>query len=569
MSSVSTTFVGEMTKKVLHIALSCVLFIQASTPIGATSKNHVCPIVKLEAVRLPDLNVARGGHSTFCANGEVVVVGGHTTGFIPTATAEYFKDGKWHLMKTVYAHDQGFFLPLRLGKVMLGGGHEQHLGIGQIFATEFYDPATHTFKGWGCLDKKRCMACAIEMDNGKVYITGNWYHDDSWELYDGAVNNTPVKEVHNGHSYPYVFRISKDNAIALGNADIHGNAPDTFLINPLKGEPYTDSLFNTWRPLHAHHQHNAADNFIGNEAKGIYSYLMLAENKSGQFAIVKAEDGKFSILPTKQPIPSKSKWGRIHYFTSVITDRNRNRGYVVGCDDSHRLYILCVTLPQATLTLYHTDPLPNIGLTTPVLTPCGNLIMAGGTRESNFSPYASAVLLPVGGEPEDIISISPWWWLLLGTLSMLFAIGSFLVYKKVRNKKKNNHINQKNENTDRAQKSTPSQTLIQRIETLMEEKRPYLRSDLKVADIADMLGVGSRAVTDAIKQNYNLSFSPFINGYRITYAQQLLYSQPNMKLTAISMESGFANETSFFRTFKTHTGMTPREWILHQNIRKD
>lgn len=115
MSSVSTTFVGEMTKKVLHIALSCVLFIQASTPIGATSKNHVCPIVKLEAVRLPNLNVARSGHSTFCANGEVVVVGGHTTGFVPTATAEYLKDGEWHLMKTVYAHDQGFsFLFVRV-----------------------------------------------------------------------------------------------------------------------------------------------------------------------------------------------------------------------------------------------------------------------------------------------------------------------------------------------------------------------------------------------------------------------------------------------------------------------
>ena len=48
---------------------------------------------KIEVERLPDLNIPRAGHSLFFVNGELTVAGGHTNGFVPTPTAEYYKDG--------------------------------------------------------------------------------------------------------------------------------------------------------------------------------------------------------------------------------------------------------------------------------------------------------------------------------------------------------------------------------------------------------------------------------------------------------------------------------------------
>ena len=60
---------------------------------------------------------------------------------------------------------------LKSGKVLIAGGHEKSLGIGQTFPVEFYDPQTHTFEGYGCLDVKRTMAEAVEMDSGHVVIT--------------------------------------------------------------------------------------------------------------------------------------------------------------------------------------------------------------------------------------------------------------------------------------------------------------------------------------------------------------------------------------------------------------
>ena len=92
------------------------------TLIGAqaqTKPESSCPIVKIEAERLPDLTISRSGHSIVSVNDEVTVIGGHTTNFGPTPTAEYYKDGKWHLIETAFTHDDGFALPLSSGKVLI------------------------------------------------------------------------------------------------------------------------------------------------------------------------------------------------------------------------------------------------------------------------------------------------------------------------------------------------------------------------------------------------------------------------------------------------------------------
>ena len=112
---------------------------------------------------------------------------------------------------------------------------------------------------------------------------------------------------------------------------------------------------------------------------------------------------------------------------------------------------------------------------------------------------------------------------------------------------------------------TDSETLnqlMQRLDQLMEEKKLYLQSDLKVSDVAKMLHTTRRNVSECITARHEYtSFAHFVNGYRVKHAQQLLRQHPDMKTSSVGLESGFANEPSFFRTFKTITGMTPREWV--------
>ena len=94
-----------------------------------TAAAQPCPQVRISAERLPDLNVPRNGHSVLNLNGVITVFGGHTDGFIPTPTAEYFSDGQWHRLDMVYSHDGGMAFPLKSGQVLLAGGYEKNLGL--------------------------------------------------------------------------------------------------------------------------------------------------------------------------------------------------------------------------------------------------------------------------------------------------------------------------------------------------------------------------------------------------------------------------------------------------------
>ena len=101
---------------------------------------------------------------------------------------------------------------------------------------------------------------------------------------------------------------------------------------------------------------------------------------------------------------------------------------------------------------------------------------------------------------------------------------------------------------------------MQQICQLMDEESLYLDSNLKIADVATRLGTNVSYVSACINQQRGCSFTQFVNSYRVNSAKQLLQQHPDAKITEIWVASGFANETSFFRTFKAVTGMTPSEW---------
>ena len=344
-----------------------------------------CPMVKIEAERLPDLNIPRAGHITVCAGSELTVIGGHTTGFVPTTMAEYFSDGTWHQLPTTYAHDDAFGLPLSSGKILIAGGHEQPLGIGQTFMVETYDPATHRFGGFGCLERKRTLASGTELDSGQVLLTGNWYHDDGIEMFDGQKSFHAVKDVSASRVSPYVFRTSGNNAIIVGNQDNKGNGPDSIIIDQLYGESFSIPLLQIWRPLTFDTPNRSYDAFIGDTAKGIYKYLMPVQDftrfnteseksrrPSGHIAIALVEDTVISLLPTLCPIPVESSLGTpIFYYGTIVADRKAQRAYLAGTDKVQRLYLLSIDYSRrpAPLTLYYTDPLPDCGFAMPVLTP--------------------------------------------------------------------------------------------------------------------------------------------------------------------------------------------------------
>ena len=527
-----------------------------------------CEVRKLGTTRLADLNIPRAGHQVFYAAGELTVAGGHTNGFVPTPTAEYFRDGKWHQMPMTYNHDFGISVAMKSGKVLLAGGCEQPTGIGQTYTAELYDPQTHSFKGFGNMCLKRVWASALELDSGKVVIAGNWYHVDGIELFSEEQSYlgdnkdkqsfTYIKDVATGRSIPYIFQMADGDALILGSNSTRGDTLRCTFADRLKGDTVHIPLFETWQPLVATMHHDEAS-LISDD----FTYLFPVQDSTGQVAIAQVHGTDIQLLPTTCDVPIEWMGDQIEYLSNIIVDRQASRAYLVGISryfhaapEKARFYVLSIDYTQASegngapIMLYYTDPLNATPDCAPLLTPEGNLLFAGGmSGNSNYTPSATVWLLRLGSEPASAASgLGIWPWIIILAIAILVIIWLF-VFRRKRQKSKVMIPSTSNDNA-----------LMERICQLMENQKLYLDSELKLSDVASSLGTNRNAISNCINSQRGCSFTQFVNKYRIDYAQQLLRTRSDIKISEVWTTSGFSTERTFLRTFKQLTGMTPSEF---------
>ena len=99
------------------------------------------------------------------------------------------------------------------------------------------------------------------------------------------------------------------------------------------------------------------------------------------------------------------------------------------------------------------------------------------------------------------------------------------------------------------------------LKKLMEEEKIYLQPDIKLSELALMVGTCRTYLSSYLNQQLGLSFSDYINSQRIEYAKRLLASEEDIrKIKHVAIVSGFSSEVSFYRNFKKFTTMTPEEW---------
>lgn len=102
----------------------------------------------------------------------------------------------------------------------------------------------------------------------------------------------------------------------------------------------------------------------------------------------------------------------------------------------------------------------------------------------------------------------------------------------------------------------------QQILFLINHEKIHHNPQLSRDEFAHTIGISNSYLTQVIKNNSHLSYSDFINSYRIKDTQQLLKdpTYSNYSIVAIGLECGFNSKTSFYANFKKHTGLTPKEF---------
>jgi len=511
--------------------------------------------------RLPNLNVPRGNHRTVAYGDEIVVLGGHTDGFKPLETAEYYAGGTWHSVQMLYSHQNGFVAKLPDGRILLGGGSAEAFGIGQSWGVEVYDPTAHIFTAVGIMARKRALASALTLPDGSVIISGNWGVDDSWETWtakDGFIPGGPVSP---GWSEPYILPVSADDIIIFGS---FGNREEELkgLVSHIGGKTQQEPLLEQYRP------NSSYFSFQEDLQIGEYSYLVSAhEKESWAPAILKVTAGEFSLLEFEEPLPTVGPDGNPVFWNDLQVDRPARLVWLYGYSPATgsrgfaRInYDATFDGGKASFSLFWAGTDEGYPGGKARLLPGGKLVLAGGFgwKKGEFPPVAdyfktySAVYI-FHTEPRQKAEV-PLGAVLAVVLAVVLGLGGLAATLLLL------RIHKTREAAEKPDDGSLSRNLMEQISMLIEEKELFRRKNLRITDIASELATNKTYVSILLNNLSGEKYTALITRYRVEYAQRLMREHPDMLMDDVADQSGFSSRTTFYRSFKAVTGKTPQAW---------
>lgn len=96
--------------------------------------------------------------------------------------------------------------------------------------------------------------------------------------------------------------------------------------------------------------------------------------------------------------------------------------------------------------------------------------------------------------------------------------------------------------------------------TLKEWQQLAKRSGYRVRDLADRMAVSPRHLERTLRRELGVNPAKWLAEQKLRRAAKLLRKYPNIK--AVASKLGFKQLSHFSRSFKSHFGICPREFLL-------
>jgi len=97
---------------------------------------------------------------------------------------------------------------------------------------------------------------------------------------------------------------------------------------------------------------------------------------------------------------------------------------------------------------------------------------------------------------------------------------------------------------------------------LMDGKKPYLKADFQIIDLAGELNIPVHKCSFIINNLIGKNFRDWINGYRVSFfIDRYTEKSDKMTIEAIAFESGFKSLGTFYNAFKKETGLMPTSYF--------
>jgi transcriptional regulator GlxA family with amidase domain len=111
----------------------------------------------------------------------------------------------------------------------------------------------------------------------------------------------------------------------------------------------------------------------------------------------------------------------------------------------------------------------------------------------------------------------------------------------------------------------PDVMLFNQIQDLVAGEKLFLDPNLDRQMLVDRLGVSKERIGAAFaKGSPYKSLIEYLNDCRLPYAAKLLTERPDLSVTDVAHESGFANADTLGRNFKVKYALTPTEYREQQ-----
>jgi AraC-like DNA-binding protein len=142
---------------------------------------------------------------------------------------------------------------------------------------------------------------------------------------------------------------------------------------------------------------------------------------------------------------------------------------------------------------------------------------------------------------------------------ILYLIISILLYRK---KTDDLFLLNGSKNSIKKIDSAEAEILIQKLESVMNEKALYKNPNLTLQDLAKEIHISSHQLSQLLNTNLGKNFTSFVNEFRIREACEIITANDKLTLESIGYDVGFNSKSTFFAAFKKHTGTTPSNYQL-------
>jgi len=110
--------------------------------------------------------------------------------------------------------------------------------------------------------------------------------------------------------------------------------------------------------------------------------------------------------------------------------------------------------------------------------------------------------------------------------------------------------------------------IIERIEKLMYQQKPFKNPELTVAELSVLLNIKPHVLSKILNEYYKKNFRDFINEYRVQEFIKMLADSTyrNYTFLALAHEVGFNSKSTFNLAFKKSTQLSPREYLSQNEL---